>query len=108
MKARQFNYFVDWKNDDVGNGGRIRESWRDSAARIVAALGHLIIWSPKPKKIGEVIHNLGTSECIEKIADQPFVVIGEATKEQFIRQMAVGNWPTDRLRDVYYYFVETD
>jgi hypothetical protein len=94
--------------DGLGNGSRIRESWRDSAARIVATLGHLIIWSAKPKNIGEVLHNLDTSECIEKTADQPFVVIGEATKEQFIRQMAVGNWPTDRLPDVYYYFVQTD
>ena len=83
----------------------IRESWRDCATRIVAAVGHLIIWSAKSMKIGEVIHNLGTSECIEKNADQPFVVIGEATKEQFIRQMAVGNWPTEHLRDEYYYFV---
>jgi len=88
-----------------------RESWRDTAARIVATLGSLVFWSPVPRKIGEVIPpGVGTPGCAERSTDQPFVVIGEATREYWIRQcdFVGGCAPVPLSRHRYYYFVQTD
>jgi len=66
----------------------VRESWRDFAARVVAAFGVLVIWCPEAKKIGEVIppNTIGTPMSAERTADQPFSVIGEATRQHWVRQ----------------------
>jgi hypothetical protein len=85
-----------------------RESWREKAARIVAAMGYLIVWSSKPLNIGQVIRGVSTSYCAESKADQPFIVIGEATEEQFERQLAIADAPFVAQPNSYYYFVETD
>ena len=86
-----------------------RESWRDMAVRVVAALGGLIVWSSKPRKIGEVIRRVGTGPlCAETTADQPFMVIGEATKGQWLRQLSFVGSDARGSRTRYYYFVQTD
>jgi len=86
-----------------------RESWRDVAGRVVAAFGRLVIGSRTPHKIGDVIRGVGTGPvCAEAIADQPFVVVGEATQDHYLRQLAFVGCLSYALRDRYYYFVETD
>lgn len=88
-----------------------RESWRDMAARVVSALGILIIWSSIPHKIGAIISSgIGTPGCAEENADQPFVVTGEATSEHWVRQCDfIGDCaPVPASRDRYFYFVQTD
>lgn len=85
-----------------------RESWRDMAARVVVALGGLVMWSAEPLKIGLVVRNLGTWPCAERTADQPFVVIGEATKDQWLRQCFFVGVDAHLSRNRYYYFVQTD
>jgi hypothetical protein len=86
-----------------------RESWRDVAARIVAALGGLVIWVPKPLKVGSVIRVVGTGPlCAEATADQPFVVIGEATDDDWRRQMSFVGCHPGIPGYGYCYFVRTD
>ena len=86
-----------------------RESWREVAARTVAALGGLILWSPKPLAIGAIVRGISTMPlCSEAIADQPFVIVGEATEDQWLRQMSFVGLDGRRSRKAYYYFVQTD
>ena len=77
----------DWEPSDktlerIRNSGKWGEyrrevSWRDKAARVVAAFGVVVIWSPIPHRIGEIIPQgkVSTSYCAENVADQPFMVV---------------------------------
>jgi len=86
-----------------------RESWRDVAGRVVAALGGLVMRSSIPRKTGEVIRGVVTAPlCAEATADQPLVVVGEATQDHYLRQLAYVGCLSDASGDQYYYFVETD
>jgi hypothetical protein len=108
---------LDWEPSDKtlerirtsGTWGEYRrgESWRDAAARVVAAFGVSVVWSAKPLRIGETIWP-GTSNCAEKVADQPFVVVGEATEDHFNRQLSFLGFPRKVVSTSYFYFVQTD
>ena len=88
-----------------------RESWRDTAARIVAALEAFVVSSDSPLKIGEILHagSILTYGCAERCADQPFIVIDEATREHWVRQCDfLGGKAAPPWRKQYFYFVQTD
>ena len=86
-----------------------RESWREMAARIVTAFGGFVVSSPMRLKIGEILRagEVLTGGCTEERTEQPFVVVGEATWEQWVRQYdfvgGVSAW-----LGRYHYFVQTD
>jgi hypothetical protein len=91
-----------------------QHSWRDVMGRVHAALGGIIVNWHEPFEIGQVLVAINTEGCAEDITDQPFVIVGEATAEQFERQLAfvsatygVKIEPDDG-EERYYYFVETD
>jgi hypothetical protein len=86
------------------------ETWDEVAARIIAATGRMVIYSKTPLKMGEIIREFATPGCIESIAEHPLVVVGEATAEDWIRQIEVISPLCNRSFSATwrFYFVETD
>ena len=86
------------------------ETWDGVAARIIAATGCMVMSSETPLKMGDVIREFATVGCIEAIAEQPLIVVGEATAEDWIRQMEVISPLCNRSFPAtwHFYFVETD
>jgi hypothetical protein len=91
-----------------------QHSWRDVMGRVHAVLGGIIVSWHEPLQIGLVVAALDTEGLAEDFTDQPFVIIGEATAEQFERQLAFlsatygATIEPDDGEERYYYFVETD
>ena len=88
----------------------LNETWDEVAARIVAATGRIVISSKTPLKTGQVIREFATIGCIESMAEHPLVVVGEATAEDWIRQIEVISPLCNRSFSATwrFYFVETD
>jgi hypothetical protein len=88
----------------------LNETWDEVAARIIAATGCMVMSSKTPLKVGEIIREVGTRGCIESIAEQPLVVVGEATAEDWIRQVEVISPLCNKSfsATLHFYFVETD
>ena len=86
------------------------ETWEEVAARIIAATGCMVMSSKTPLKMGEIIRGVATVGCIESMAEQPLIVVGEATAEDWIRQVEVISPLCNRSFPATwrFYFVETD
>ena len=84
--------------------------WQEVAALIANTFGCLVMESPRQLRIGDVVNDLNVRATTDENSDQPFIVMGQATRADWERQCRFYGWQnfTDSHEDAFYYFIETD
>jgi hypothetical protein len=85
------------------------DGW-EKAQRMYNADGYIVMWSHIPRKIGEIVRDASFmhSGGVDSVP-QPFQIVAEASKQDYIRQLAlIGEIPDSQADFVHFYKVVTE